>query len=231
MNTTVTEELRGAPSLLTAHGPALVPASPQVGLAAFAKRLLDFAAALTISIAMTPIVLVIALAILIESGWPVFFCQKRMGRGGQIFTVFKFRSMYRDAEERLADLRAQNKVTDGPTFKLKEDPRCTRVGRLLRRTSLDELPQVYNVLIGNMSLVGPRPPLESEVLDYEPWQLERLAVKPGMTGLWQVSGRSELGFVDMVQLDIAYVRAWSVWRDLLLLLRTPWVVITGRGAY
>jgi len=231
MNSTVTEELRGAPSLPTAAGPAPVPASPQVGVAGATKRILDFTLALALAIAITPLVLIIAIAVVVESAGPVFFCQKRMGRGGQIFTVIKFRSMYRDAEARLHEVSANNEITDGPTFKWRDDPRITRVGRLLRRTSLDELPQIYNVLLGNMSLVGPRPPLESEVLKYEPWQLERLAVKPGMTGLWQVSGRSELGFLEMVLLDIDYVRKWSVRRDVVLLVRTPWAVIKGRGAY
>jgi lipopolysaccharide/colanic/teichoic acid biosynthesis glycosyltransferase len=154
-----------------------------------------------------------------------------MGQNGRKFTVYKFRSMHRDAEKRLEEVKQNNLIKDGPIFKWKQDSRITKVGRFLRRTSLDELPQLWNVLLGNMSLVGPRPPLESEVMEYESWQLRRLAVKPGMTGLWQVSGRSNLGFVQMVGLDIDYIEAWSVWRDITLLAKTPLAVITARGAY
>jgi exopolysaccharide biosynthesis polyprenyl glycosylphosphotransferase len=205
--------------------------SPQAGFQAAAKRVLDFAGSLTALILLVPLLLMIAVAVAIESGWPVLFVQKRLGYRGREFRVFKFRSMRRDAEARFEDIRQQNEVTDGPIFKARQDPRITRVGRILRKTSMDELPQLLNVLLGHMSLVGPRPPLESEVLQYEAWQLRRLAVKPGMTGLWQVSGRSDLGFQDMVRLDISYVEDWSIWTDLKLLVRTPLAVITGRGAY
>jgi lipopolysaccharide/colanic/teichoic acid biosynthesis glycosyltransferase len=139
--------------------------------------------------------------------------------------------MSRDAESRLDEVRPLNQVQDGPTFKMKVDPRVTRVGRFLRRTSLDELPQLLNVLKGEMSLVGPRPPLESEVREYADWQLRRLSVKPGMTGLWQVSGRSNLSFSDMVRLDIEYVENWSLAADVFLLARTPLAVLVSRGAY
>lgn len=208
-----------------------IPLGPQIGWAAVGKRLLDFGMALLVLLVVAPLMIGIALAIMIDSGWPPFFVQKRMGRNGQMFTIFKFRSMYRDAELRFAEIREYNEIEDGPIFKWKADPRITPVGRYLRATSLDEIPQLFNVLLGNMSLVGPRPPLESEVMQYEPWQLKRLAVKPGMTGLWQVSGRSQLGFNQMVELDIAYIDCWSVWQDLRLLLRTPVAVLSARGAY
>jgi lipopolysaccharide/colanic/teichoic acid biosynthesis glycosyltransferase len=159
------------------------------------------------------------------------FCQQRLGENGHPFTVFKFRSMWKDAESRLAEIAANNEVKDGPIFKWRDDIRVTRVGRFLRRTSMDELLQLFNVLRGDMSLVGPRPPLESEVLQYEDWQLRRLSVKPGMTGLWQVSGRSNLGFVQMVRLDLQYIDSWSIWSDIVLLARTPFAVFSSRGAY
>jgi exopolysaccharide biosynthesis polyprenyl glycosylphosphotransferase len=234
MNSSVTDELRLNVAVLEREereGAVEIPLGPQVGIAAIGKRTLDFAVALLALIILSPLILLVALAIAWESGWPVIFAQKRLGQGGRMFTVYKFRSMAKDAEARLADLLEHNAIKDGPTFKLKDDPRITRVGRFIRRTSLDELPQLWNVLMGDMSLVGPRPPLESEVLEYEPWQLQRLAVKPGMTGLWQVSGRSDLGFVEMVHLDLAYINDWSFWRDVSLLARTPLAVIRARGAY
>jgi exopolysaccharide biosynthesis polyprenyl glycosylphosphotransferase len=196
-----------------------------------AKRLLDVAGSLAALLLFSPIILLAALAIFIDSGWPVIFSQRRVGRDGKLFTLYKFRSMTTDAETRLPEVLANNHITDGPTFKWKNDPRITRVGRILRKTSLDELPQLFNVLLGDMSLVGPRPPLESEVKKYEPWQHMRLAVKPGITGLWQVSGRSDLGFVEMVMLDVYYIETWSLLGDLVLLLRTPFAVVTARGAY
>jgi lipopolysaccharide/colanic/teichoic acid biosynthesis glycosyltransferase len=154
-----------------------------------------------------------------------------LGRNGREFTVYKFRSMWQDAERRLSEVAGLNEVNDGPIFKMRNDPRITGVGRYLRKTSLDELLQLWNVLKGDMSLVGPRPPLASEVVKYEDWQLRRLTVKPGMTGLWQVSGRSNLGFIEMVELDLQYIDTWSIWRDIVLLLRTPLAVISARGAY
>jgi lipopolysaccharide/colanic/teichoic acid biosynthesis glycosyltransferase len=203
----------------------------QVGLGAAAKRLLDVTGALVALVALAPVMIAAAVAIVVESGWPPIFAQKRVGHGGRLFTVYKFRSMVRDADGLKEKLKKYNEVTDGPTFKLKKDPRVTKVGAFLRRTSLDELPQLINVLQGNMSLVGPRPALESEVMEYEPWQLARFAVKPGLTGLWQVSGRSNLGFVEMVSLDIEYSETWSLWQDIVLLARTPAAVISARGAY
>jgi lipopolysaccharide/colanic/teichoic acid biosynthesis glycosyltransferase len=144
--------------------------------------------------------------------------------------MLKFRSMRPDADRLLAELKAKNEVS-GALFKIKNDPRVTRIGRFLRRSSLDELPQVFNVLRGEMSLVGPRPPLPSEVATYGDWQLGRLRAVPGMTGLWQVSGRSDVPFHDMVRLDLHYIRNWSLWWDLEIILRTIPAVVGNRGAY
>jgi lipopolysaccharide/colanic/teichoic acid biosynthesis glycosyltransferase len=202
-----------------------------VGVAGFAKRSLDILISLAALVLFLPVLVLVSIAIVLDSRGPLLFTQKRVGQGGKVFTVFKFRSMTRDAAHRLEEVRANNEIVDGPIFKWRADTRTTRVGRFLRRTSLDELPQLLNVLLGDMSLVGPRPPLEAEVVRYETWQLERLAVRPGMTGLWQVSGRSDLSFTEMVELDVRYVRSWSVWLDIILLIRTPIAVVTCRGAY
>jgi lipopolysaccharide/colanic/teichoic acid biosynthesis glycosyltransferase len=231
MNSTLVEDAQLSGASLAPEVYSAIPPGPQVGLAAATKRLLDIAGALAALVIFGPVMILVTVAIVLGSGWPPLFLQRRVGFGGQVFTVCKFRSMVKDAEKSLAELRGLNEVTDGPIFKIRKDPRLTRVGTLLRRTSMDELPQLLNVLIGNMSLVGPRPALESEVLQYEPWQLARLAVKPGLTGLWQVSGRSDLGFGEMVGLDIRYVEQWSVWQDVVLLARTPAALITARGAY
>ncbi len=176
-----------------------------------------------------PLVGVLALAIHVSSGSPVFFGQQRVGRFGRSFTMWKFRTMVPDAERRLAEVASHNEV-DGPAFKLRGDPRITPIGAFLRRTSLDELPQLWNVLRGEMSLVGPRPPLRSEVDRYERWQLRRLSMKPGLTGLWQVSGRSNLPFERWMALDLEYIDRWSLWLDLLVLARTVPAVVRGTGA-
>ena len=180
--------------------------------------------------AFGPLFVLIALAIKLDSPGPVFHRQKRIGRHGQPFSMLKFRSMRYDAENVLSLLGDRNEAV-GPMFKIRRDPRITRVGRWLRRTSLDELPQLLNVVRGQMSLVGPRPPLPQEVASYEDWQFGRLRVRPGMTGLWQVTGRSEIPFIEMVRLDLYYARNWSLWLDLKILLRTPPSVLSGRGAY
>ena len=172
----------------------------------------------------------IALAIKLDSPGPVFYRQRRVGKDGRLFWMLKFRSMRRDADMLLAALREQNEAS-GPLFKMRADPRVTRVGRVLRRLSLDELPQLLNVMRGEMSLVGPRPPLPSEVAEYEDWQFGRLRTTPGITGLWQVSGRSEVPFHDMVRLDLHYIRNWSLSLDIEILLRTIPAVLTSRGAY
>jgi len=194
------------------------------------KRAIDVALSGMALVLLSPLMGLIAIAIKLDSPGPVFFKQKRVGRRGKVFTIYKFRSMVEGAEEMLPQLMEHNEV-DGPIFKMKDDPRRTRVGRFLRRTSLDELPQLYNVLKGDMSLVGPRPPIPEEVEQYKEWQKKRLEVLPGITGLWQVSGRSRLSFDDMVLLDIYYAENWSLWLDFTILLRTIPKVILGEGAY
>ncbi|NEE10146.1 sugar transferase, partial [Streptomyces sp. SID7499] len=166
----------------------------------------------------------------LSSRGPVFHRQVRQGRHNRPFTMWKFRTMVADAESLKAQLAASNEV-DGPLFKMRGDPRVTPVGRMLRRTSLDELPQLVNVLLGHMSLVGPRPPLPEEASRYDEREHRRLAVKPGLTGLWQVSGRSDLTWQETVSLDLWYVDNWSVAADLGLLARTVRAVADGRGAY
>ncbi|MEV4120672.1 sugar transferase [Micromonospora sp. NPDC049645] len=179
---------------------------------------------------LLPLIAFIALAIKLDSRGPVLFRQVRVGRGGQEFDVFKFRTMVVNADAMLAELTARNE-TDGLMFKMRHDPRVTRVGRLLRKWSLDELPQLVNVLLGQMSLVGPRPPLPSEVARYDGDVARRLLVKPGMTGLWQVSGRSDLSWEDGIRLDLYYVENWSLAADLTILWKTFGAVLNGRGAY
>lgn len=194
------------------------------------KRFVDIILVSLGLMAMAPLLALIALAVKLDSRGPVLYGQLRVGKGGRQFRMLKFRSMAVDAESQLAMLRAQNEAT-GPLFKMRRDPRVTRVGRFIRRWSLDELPQLFNVLRGEMSLVGPRPPVPSEVAEYEDWQLGRLGAVPGVTGLWQVSGRSEVPFHDMVRLDMHYIRNWSLALDIEILLRTVPAVLTSRGAY
>lgn len=194
------------------------------------KRLMDVLIASFCLVAFAPLFLIIALAIRLDSPGPVIFKQRRVGRNGVEFTCLKFRSMFCDAESKVDLLRDQNEAT-GPLFKMRNDPRMTRVGRFLRRTSLDELPQFWNVLRGEMSVIGPRPALPSEVQEYAPWHRRRLEVSPGITGLWQVSGRSDLTFDEMVLLDVYYIENWSPFLDLRILLKTIPTVILGSGAY
>jgi exopolysaccharide biosynthesis polyprenyl glycosylphosphotransferase len=193
------------------------------------KRLLDAVIAFAALVLLSPLMALTAVAIWLESGRPILYRQIRLGRNGRRFGLYKFRSMVADADAQLQRLAHLNEV-NGPAFKIKQDPRITRVGRIIRRTSIDELPQLFNVLRGDMSLVGPRPPLPSEVENYDLWQHRRLSVKPGMTGLWQVSGRNLPEFNDWVQLDLAYIDSWSLWMDFKILLKTVPVVLTGKGA-
>jgi exopolysaccharide biosynthesis polyprenyl glycosylphosphotransferase len=195
-----------------------------------AKRALDILLALLGLILTAPLMLLAALLIRLESPGASLFKQTRIGENGQPFSIYKFRSMREGAEEQKAQLRRLNEAT-GPLFKIRDDPRLTRVGRWLRRTSLDELPNLLNVLRGEMSLVGPRPNLPQEVAQYQPWHRQRLEVSPGMTGLWQVSGRSDLSFDEMCLLDIYYIENWSLGLDLIILLRTIPRVLFGNGAY
>ena len=194
------------------------------------KRGIDIVFSLLLLVLAAPLMGLIALAIRLDSPGPAAFGQERVGQGGKRFTCYKFRSMTMDAEEQKELLRDLNEA-DGPIFKIKEDPRRTRVGRWLRRFSLDEFLQFYNVLRGEMSLIGPRPALPEEVAQYQPWHMRRLEVAPGITGLWQVSGRSDLPFDEMALLDIYYVEQWSLSLDLKILLRTIPTVIFGDGAY
>ncbi|MCC7353155.1 MAG: undecaprenyl-phosphate glucose phosphotransferase [Anaerolineae bacterium] len=194
------------------------------------KRAFDLTVASVSLVVASPLLLLIALAIRLDSPGPALFRQRRIGRGGRAFTAYKFRSMIAEAEMAQAALQGLNQA-DGPLFKMKDDPRRTRVGRILRRLSLDELPQLYNVLRGEMSLVGPRPALPQEVAQYQEWHKKRLEVAPGITGLWQVRGRSELSFDEMMLLDIYYAENWSPGLDLRILLETIPKVLTGHGAY
>jgi exopolysaccharide biosynthesis polyprenyl glycosylphosphotransferase len=194
------------------------------------KRVVDIiGAALALTLG-APCLGLIAAAIRLDSPGPAIFRQTRVGANGKAFEMYKFRSMYEGAEEQLAEIRDLNEV-NGPIFKIRDDPRVTRVGRILRRASLDELPQFWNVLRGDMSLVGPRPPLPSEVGQYMEWHKKRLEVRPGMTGLWQVSGRSLVSFDEQCLLDIYYIENWSLWLDFKILVRTIPEVLFGNGAY
>jgi exopolysaccharide biosynthesis polyprenyl glycosylphosphotransferase len=194
------------------------------------KRAMDVAVAGLILVTLAPLASLIALAIKIDSPGPVHFRQTRVGRFGRRFTCYKFRSMHEGADAQQRALSHRNEAT-GPIFKIRDDPRLTRVGRVLRRLSFDELPQLWNVLFGDMSLVGPRPPMPDEVARYEDWHRRRLEVAPGLTGLWQVSGRSELTFDEMVMLDLYYAENWSLGLDLAIMLRTVPTVLRGTGAY
>ena len=194
------------------------------------KRAMDIVIGGLGALVISPLLAVIAISIRLDSPGPALFRQVRVGRGGRSFTIYKFRSMVENAEDVRRYLDAMNEA-DGPIFKMKDDPRCTRVGRILRRLSLDELPQLYNVLRGEMSLVGPRPALPSEVAQYQDWHKKRLDVSPGMTGLWQVSGRNKLSFDEMVLLDVYYAENWSPTSDLRIILKTVPLVLIGEGAY
>lgn len=196
-----------------------------------AKRGLDRAAAGAGLVALSPLFAALAIAIKLESDGPVLFSQTRIGQGGAPFRCWKLRSMYIDAEERKQELMAQNEMDGGTTFKMKRDPRITRIGRFIRKASIDELPQLWNVFVGDMSLVGPRPPVPSEVANYTAFEKQRLMVKPGITCIWQVSGRSDIPFAEQVRLDIEYIIKRSMKLDVSLLLRTVPAVLFARGAY
>lgn len=193
------------------------------------KRTVDIVLSVTMMVLALPVVLCIALLIKVSSRGAVFYSQTRCGLNGRKFTLYKFRTMVEDAEERKQDLLHLNEM-DGPVFKLENDPRVTLLGRFLRRFSLDELPQLWNVLCGDMSLVGPRPPIPDEVARYQRWQRRRLSMKPGLTCLWQISGRNQIDFERWMQLDLEYIDSWSLWLDIKILLKTVPAVLTGRGA-
>jgi exopolysaccharide biosynthesis polyprenyl glycosylphosphotransferase len=194
------------------------------------KRALDVVVSATALVLLLPVLLAIIIAVKLDSPGPILFRQDRVGRHGKHFRMLKFRTMIEGAEQELAALRGQNEA-EGHLFKIRDDPRITRVGRLLRRISLDEVPQFLNVLWGEMSVVGPRPPLPSEVEGYETQHFYRLRIKPGITGLWQVSGRSNLSFEEMVSLDRFYIENWSLALDITILLKTAYVVVSRNGAH
>jgi exopolysaccharide biosynthesis polyprenyl glycosylphosphotransferase len=193
------------------------------------KRVFDIALSLTALIAAAPVMIAMAIAIRLEDGGPIFYVSDRVGKKGTIFSCYKFRSMVTNAEKIKAQLAAQNERT-GILFKMKDDPRITKVGRFLRKYSLDELPQLFNVLQGDMSVVGPRPPIASEVAKYEIDHFRRLEVLPGLTGLWQVRARQDPSFERYIALDTAYVENWSFWLDLKIILQTAGAVLRGTGA-
>jgi exopolysaccharide biosynthesis polyprenyl glycosylphosphotransferase len=203
---------------------------PSCSLRLAVKRMIDIIGSSACVLAVSPVLVLSALAVRLTSRGPILFRQIRVGLHGKQFMLYKFRSMVVDAEARLEELRAKNEMT-GPVFKLKNDPRITRVGRFIRRWSIDELPQLFNVLKGDMSLVGPRPPVPSEVEKYEWWQRRRLSMKPGITCIWQVSGRNQIReFAKWMELDLRYIDNWSLWLDCKLLLRTIPAVLGKNGA-
>ena len=213
--------------------------TPLSGWGRILKRLFDLIVSLFGLIVLSPVMLIIAIAIKVDSKGPVIYAQKRVGELGELFTFYKFRSMYAEmspglggveADKMLEILRAKNEAS-GPMFKLKNDPRVTQVGKFIRKTSLDELPQLFNVLIGNMSLVGPRPALPNEVAQYGDMARRRLLIKPGATGIWQVSGRSDVSFDDYVQMDVYYIEHWSLWLDIKIILLTFKAVFQRKGSY
>jgi lipopolysaccharide/colanic/teichoic acid biosynthesis glycosyltransferase len=225
--------------------PDLMRKSSPMNISSIAKRTMDIVGSLGCLLIFAPFFIVFSFLIKLSSEGPVFFRQERIGQFGKKFKCLKFRSMYVNNDHTIHKEFVENLIAGTPDvsqntcgadsaapYKIQNDPRVTSIGRVLRKTSLDELPQFLNVLLGDMSLVGPRPPIAYEVECYDIWHKRRvLEVKPGITGLWQVSGRSSTTFDDMVRLDLKYVREWSVWLDIKLLVKTPWVVLTGKGGY
>ncbi len=196
----------------------------------FFKRVLDIVCSGLALLVLSPVLLVVAIAVRSDGG-PAIFSQERVGKDGKTFRIYKFRSMCvnADSPEMLEKLAAFNEM-DGPAFKIKDDPRITRVGRFIRRTSLDELPQLFNILVGDMSIVGPRPPLTTEVAQYTDYQRQRLLVKQGLTCYWQCSGRNNISFEEWVELDLKYIRERSLWTDIKIILKTVPAVLSGDGA-
>ncbi|MEH7512314.1 sugar transferase [Gottfriedia acidiceleris] len=197
----------------------------------FTKRLMDLFGAIFGLILLLPVFILVAIFIKVEDPkGPIFFFQTRVGKNGKIFKMYKFRSMVTDAEERLKELLQYNEVS-GAMFKMKDDPRITRIGKFIRKTSIDELPQLFNVLLGEMSLVGPRPPLPREVEEYTDYDKQRLLVTPGCTGLWQVSARNSVGFNEMVELDLKYINNRSIIYDIKLILKTVGLLLGSKNAF
>lgn len=194
------------------------------------KRIFDIIASVIGLIILSPIFFIVAVAIKLDDGGPIFYDQIRVGRNGKKFKMFKFRSMRVNAEDEIEKLQKHSEV-DGAMFKMRNDPRVTRVGRFIRKTSIDEFPQLINVLIGQMSIVGPRPPLPREVKNYTEYDKQRLYVKPGCTGLWQVTARNSVGFQEMVNIDLDYIQRRSVWLDLKIMFKTVKVIFVPNEAY
>ena len=224
-------KLNSRPSLEHLAGASLLTLSstPRDEAALVLKRVFDVFASAIALVAASPILLLAALAVKLSSAGPAIFRQKRSGMNGRVFTLYKFRTMVRDAETRRAELEAKNEM-DGPVFKMKDDPRVTKVGRALRKLSIDELPQLWNVLRGDMSIVGPRPPIPAEVEKYERWQRRRLSMRPGITCIWQVSGRNAVDFKRWMEMDLEYIDHWSLGLDLKIILKTIPAVLSSRGA-
>ncbi|MFL2100985.1 sugar transferase [Desemzia sp. FAM 23989] len=197
----------------------------------FLKRLMDILGSIIGLLALSPLFFIIAMAIKKEEKYgPVFFSQTRIGKNEKEFKMYKFRSMCVDAEVKLEELLKHNEV-EGAMFKIKDDPRVTKIGKFIRKTSIDELPQLLNVLKGDMSLVGPRPPLKREVEEYSTYDKQRLLIKPGCTGTWQINGRNDVGFDEMVKMDIGYIRNLSILNDIKIIFKTAWIMIKPNGAY
>ena len=196
-----------------------------------AKRVMDLGLALAGLVVLLPLFVVVGLAIVIEDGWPIFYTQDRVGLNGRVFRFYKFRSMRNGADRMLGQLAARNESQDGVIFKMKRDPRVTRVGRFIRRFSIDEMPQIFSVLTGDLAVVGPRPPLPREVAEYTLEERKRLHAKPGLTCFWQIQGRSEIPFKEQVRLDLQYIHGQGLWQDLVIIVKTVPAVLLGRGAY
>ncbi|MGI6085249.1 MAG: sugar transferase [Acetivibrionales bacterium] len=196
----------------------------------FSKRTIDIFTSVLILLLLSPLLLVVVLLIKLTSRGKVLYVQDRNGIHGKIFKMYKFRSMVMNADKLIADLEKKNEA-QGPMFKIKDDPRVTKIGRFIRKTSIDELPQLINIIKGDMTLVGPRPPLPREVAKYEAWQKLRLSVKPGLTGLWQISGRSNVGFEEMVRMDLRYIRERSLFYDIKILIKTIPVIFGSKDAF
>lgn len=217
-------------TITRSENPEIVSQSLEpLGLTKYAKIVVDMVGALFGIVILSPLSLLIALAIKLDDGGPILFKQIRVGKNGKTFVFYKFRTMNVEAEDQKKALKHLNDMS-GPVFKISNDPRVTRIGRFLRRTSMDELPQFYNVLKGDMSLVGPRPPLPSEVEQYDAWQCRRLCIKPGITCLWQVNGRNNIDFDKWVKLDLEYIDNWSLWLDFKIITKTIPAILKGDGA-
>ncbi|MBU0983054.1 MAG: sugar transferase, partial [candidate division Zixibacteria bacterium] len=216
------------PSYINEMPTLLYRSDPENQLSLFIKKIVDRVGALVGLVLAAPIILLTALTIKLDSRGPVLFKQTRTGLNGRPFTLYKFRTMCTDAEQKKSHLTDRNEMS-GPVFKIKNDPRITRIGQLLRKYSIDELPQFLNVLKGDMSLVGPRPPLPQEVSRFEPWQHRKLAVRPGLTCLWQVNGRNAVDFEQWMRLDLEYIDNWSLWLDIKILFKTIPAVLKGSG--